>query len=155
MEVKNTRRGHFTPLKKRTVFEDHSLTLYSIGWLGILVNRHTQTVRLWEYKGYLPRPIFATDEVQVRYYSAAELIGYAQIINTFPRSCGAPGTKGKTPWKKFKTRLHEFKQQLIAAIQQKHQNVFIEALPNEQKLKEAWQNNLSKDLKQIATNIIK
>jgi hypothetical protein len=154
MENTATRRGRFTPLKRKVIHEGRSFTLYSVGWLAILVNRHVQTVRNWEYKGYLPKPVFETDSTGVRYYNAAELMGYAEIINTFPRRCGAPGTLGATKWKDMGKRLHLFKNKLLSQLSIKDEQAFRAELPNEAKIYASWCNPMNKDLKQRAQRIL-
>lgn len=60
-------------------------TLYSIGWLGLMLNRSPHRLRQWERNGTLPRPILQ-DQLQetTRYYLAAEIQAYARIFKATP-----------------------------------------------------------------------
>ncbi len=67
------------PPKKKIRFKGCELTVYGIGWLAILCNRGTQSVRRWESDGHLPKPLLDLKSADRRYYTVAELLGYSEI----------------------------------------------------------------------------
>ena len=68
------------PPKKNIVYNGHAMTVYGIGWLAYLTHRKTHTVRSWERKKILPRPILDLKDGR-RWYTTAELIAYVRIFN--------------------------------------------------------------------------
>ncbi len=73
-------RRCFKPPVKKVKYGDHELTLYGLGWLSFLCKKGHSTLRLWESRGILPRPLFAPSGL-LRYYTAEELANYAGVIN--------------------------------------------------------------------------
>ena len=67
------------PRTKMIVFNGFKLKTYSVGWLALLTDRTTFSVRRWEADGYLPRPLIKAKGDNARWYSAAELRGYAEV----------------------------------------------------------------------------
>lgn len=81
------------PPTKKVVFKGFKLKVYSIGWLALLTNRTSWTVRRWESLGMLPQPVLNFSQGAKRYsrwYTAAELLAYSEI---FKKS----NVKTKTP----------------------------------------------------------
>lgn len=141
------------PFKKCVVFNETTLTVYSIGWLALLVSRHVGTLRVMEKEGVLPQPIFHEQMGNdVRYYTAAELLGYSEILksNRLP-----PGRSLKGESKKgvLRSKMRLFKTQLKQAMA-RGKNV-ISTLPNEDRFEKAFENRPDKDYKAIAARIIK
>lgn len=64
--------------RKTAVFDGRKYTLYSIGWFGMLVHRSKWTIRWWERKGILPKPLLSLNTT-TRWYLADEIAGYARI----------------------------------------------------------------------------
>src|ERR1043166_3508592 len=83
--------GTFTrvPLTKEVEIGGFKLRVYSFKWLVYSVNRSPYTVFTWEKSGILPKPILSLKNCYVshwrvaRWYSAAEIIGYAEIVHTY------------------------------------------------------------------------
>lgn len=140
-----------TPFKKKITYKSKPLTVYSVGWLAVLVNRHIQTVREWEYKGVLPRPLFQVDDTGTRYYSAAELIGYSSILNSNARP---RGWKAKTDWDGLQQKLAAYKKALLSALTNGHSEAYKEALPNESSMQARFGRAENKDIKALAHRLI-
>ena len=96
-----------TPRNKRITYLGATLTVYSIGYFAHIVNRSSDSVRRWERTKVLPTPIFSLPEDKRRWYTAAELYGYAEI---FRKSNIRPRVKIEdTP---FKRMCNDFKLKL-------------------------------------------
>jgi DNA-binding transcriptional MerR regulator len=67
------------PRTKDIIHSDTRIRLYSIGWMRYMTYLADVTLRGWERKQILPKPIFALAG-GVRWYSSAELIAYSRII---------------------------------------------------------------------------
>lgn len=64
---------------KVVLFKKVRVTVYSIAWLAHLCNRSADTIRRWERRGVLPKPILSSEDGR-RWYTASELRGYANIV---------------------------------------------------------------------------
>ncbi len=144
------------------MFDHVTLTVYSIGWLALVARRHTMTIRKLEYQGILPTPVFDRDQVdgQFRYYTAAEIIGYAQIISQNPRPCGGALRAGgvKVAMQRtiaLKQKLHLFRTELKKQIEGHKKTALIPALPNEAVLENLFlQPKGDVDLREKAVRIL-
>jgi DNA-binding transcriptional MerR regulator len=100
------------PLTKEVRMGEFRFRLYSISWLARLVNRSANTVRRWEARDCLPRPIIDVPGKKARWYSAAELRGYAKIIHQ-------ANIRRRVPIEDtdFKLKAQEFRAKLMADMQ--------------------------------------
>lgn len=67
------------PRSKQVMLGKHTLEVYSIGFLAMATDLANVTLRLWERKGILPKPILTLPGM--RYYTAPELLKYAALIS--------------------------------------------------------------------------
>lgn len=151
------------PFKKVVMFDEFNLTVYSIGWLALVTQRHPMTIRKLEYQGILPEPIFDRADVggDYRYYCAAEIVGYGQIISQNPRPVGGSlreGGKSKGAAKRtqvLKQKLHEFRTELKKQLDNKRPTALLTALPNEARLEAMFTApKADKDLRAKALKIL-
>ncbi len=134
----------YLPFKRKVLLGERSMTVYSLGWLAILASFHPMTLRKWEGKGILPKPIFEKQIDPVfRFYTAGELIGYAGIIKRYPRQAG----KAYDP--QLKVALYNFYTALKKQLEHDGASV-VEALPNEAKIEAMLKNNPDRNDRRIA-----
>lgn len=67
------------PRRKRVKVGKHTLEVYSIGFLAAATNLANVTLRLWERKQILPKPVLNVGS-GMRFYTAPEILNYASII---------------------------------------------------------------------------
>lgn len=65
--------------RKTIVYKGRNLRLYSIAWLAHLSGKSVRSLHRWDTLGKMPKPLFVLSD-GVRWYSAAELKGYARLI---------------------------------------------------------------------------
>lgn len=153
----SVRKNKYLPFRKRIVYEENHLWVYSIGWLAIMTNRHPMTLRKLETSGVFPKPLFDRDQIDgmYRYYTAAELIGYAQILCQYRLK---PGFNSKAYNKQMratmKHKLHEFRLELKKRVEAKSPSALIPSLPNEQSIYKAISTPKERNLKQTAERIL-
>jgi hypothetical protein len=140
------------PFRKTIVYKGQKLTVYSIGWLALLIGRHIQTVREMEYNGILPTPAFETDETKVRYYTGGELVGYTKLITSFPRRKGKPGKGKPTDWRLLRDKLHLFKREYLSKLS--IGGSLLPSLPNEEALSKALLSPRDRDFKLTAQKLV-
>lgn len=140
----------YLPFKKTVLLDgQQSLTVYSIGWLALLTRRHPGTMRSWERRGLLPLPLFEKQiDPMFRYYCAAELMGYARIINSARREVGKAYDKG------LKERMHSFRADLKKAMAANPGNLVLK-LPDEERLETSLKNNVDKHQRRIGKELSK
>src|ERR1043166_4767149 len=71
----------FVPIERLFIYGGETIRVYSIGWLAYMCNRNQQSIRRWQRDKILPAPIFDLNDGK-RWYTAAELIGYAKIVRS-------------------------------------------------------------------------
>jgi hypothetical protein len=136
-----------TPPSKIVAFRNHSITVYSIGWLAILTNRSSQSVRLWERRQLLPKPILQLND-GFRWYTAAELLGYSKIYNA------AGITPGVSIFSStFAANAGDFHRQLKLELTNK-QVIPLAELPDFKRFQEAFSNLKDEALKAKANKIL-
>ena len=113
----------FVPRTKTSFLAGHKVKLYSIGWLAYMCDRTRDTIRRWERTNILPAPIFHVSE-NARWYTAAELMGYSQIIRT------ANIKRGEKTLLPVMRRTHEFRSKLKKVFREEPHRLK-EDLPNE------------------------
>ena len=70
------------PYRKKVKYKETLITLYSIGWLAYYSNKGNSTLRRWESKKVLPRPLLSLEGDSNRMYSAREILGYSHVIKS-------------------------------------------------------------------------
>jgi DNA-binding transcriptional MerR regulator len=65
--------------KVRLVAGGEIYTLYSIGWIAVLTNKDPHTIRRYEWRQIIPKPLITTKDNQ-RWYLAEEVAGYSREI---------------------------------------------------------------------------
>jgi hypothetical protein len=114
------------PLTTRATVQGRLMQLYSVGWLAHFMGRSVFRVRHWERIGVLPRPLVSlppeTNTFQkvwpMRWYLAAEVIGYSQIFKTI-RILPGVGIERTD----FKRRVFEFRTALKKMLAKEIQRV--------------------------------
>jgi DNA-binding transcriptional MerR regulator len=125
----------YLPFRKTVLFKEKTMTVYSIGWLALLLGRHPMTVRKWEKDGTLPKPVFGDQiDKRYRYYTPGEILGYARIAKRF--ECRS----GRAYPPELKDSLHTFRSQLKAQMDKDPSNVLLN-IPDEGRIEKALQNN--------------
>lgn len=139
------------PPNKTVSYKSFRLRVYSVGWLAHLTERTSDTVRRWERLEVLPKPILVLGGKR-RWYSAAELKGYAEI---FKRS----NVRRKIPIEStnFRTLSYLFKKRLAAQVKI-DPTVLGRTITGEETIKtamskareEKWKKKVDEILKQVA-----
>ncbi len=111
----------FIPQEKSIIYGSHSIKVYSIGFLSYMCNRSQNCIRRWQRTKILPRPIFDLYDGK-RWYTAAELIGYTQIVRQGNIRAGA-----KMPIS-VKLQFADFRRQLKHVIKKDPDN--LQGLPS-------------------------
>lgn len=70
------------PRTRRVQLGKHTLEVYTIGLLATATQMARVTLRLWERKKVLPRPILKIPG-EMRYYTASEILKYATVISNY------------------------------------------------------------------------
>ncbi len=68
------------PARKKVVVGGELVQLYSIGWMAVMTGRSVQSIRLWERKGWLPKPIVSLPNHPDRWYLGVEIETYTRIF---------------------------------------------------------------------------
>lgn len=68
------------PRIKRVLWQETTISVYSIGWMSYLTFLAAVTIRKWEREGIIPKPFFKLAGSN-RWYSAAELLLYSSTIH--------------------------------------------------------------------------
>ncbi len=126
----------FAPMRRIVLLGELPLTLYSLGWLSLFLQRSVRTLLRWEQRGILPNGIFCADRAKgdFRWYSAAEIIGYSHIAkNTSLKR----GFFGEFEGDKLRLRFAEYRTKLKEAIQKDPQFVAQE-IPEWEKISNVW-----------------
>lgn len=112
------------PSRKKVIIDGQLVELYSIGWLAVMVNRSTQSIRKWERSGKLPTPLVTLSGQEDRWYLAVEISTYTEIFQQ-EKPNRIDGFK-KT---KFQERCALARVALKKALAAKHPSMFA-PLPN-------------------------
>jgi predicted DNA-binding transcriptional regulator AlpA len=114
---------------KTIKYRNRQLRLYSLKWLAVMCHRHPQTFYRLEKEGSMPRPIFDIGDA-VRWYTAAEIKGYAKLFKAAKLRPGRIyiGTVKASYW--FQTNAAAFKAKLKTFIED-HTDKVPEKLDNE------------------------
>lgn len=73
-------RSEPMPRKKVIKLGSQDITVYSIGWFAYVARISRQTIRLWEAKKILPRPLLNISGNR-RFYTPSEILVYASDID--------------------------------------------------------------------------
>jgi DNA-binding transcriptional MerR regulator len=92
------------PTKKVIKYKGIVMTVYTLGWLAHLSGCSIHTLRFWEGRKVMPRPIFKLPGHR-RWYTSLELIHYAKGIKDFWANYSRDSTG-------FKVLLHNINAQL-------------------------------------------
>ena len=65
--------------RKTIMFGKLKVRLYSVAWLGAMIEKSPRAIHAWERQGMFPKPIFKLNDA-IRWYCAAELHGYSKIV---------------------------------------------------------------------------
>lgn len=68
------------PRTKKVMLGSHTFEVYTIGFLAATTELAQVTLRLWERKGILPKPILRIPGT-MRYYTASEVLAYAGAVS--------------------------------------------------------------------------
>jgi hypothetical protein len=129
--------------KKEVLVNGVMMTVYSIGWLGLLTNKGIANIRRWERLKILPKPIVIIPGEDRRYYLAAELVGYSEIYKRSDVRAGFPIQK--TP---FKRQARAFKVQLQQVINNpKKLKALVTKIPNEAAYEKGARRDRERNLK--------
>jgi DNA-binding transcriptional MerR regulator len=105
--------------KKDVLVKGRRFTVYSIGWFAFLLHRTPWTIRNWERKGILPKPILNLGN-DTRWYLPDEIEGYAKI---YLRADVRAGKKIEET--RFKHEAHVFEAELSKRVNRNDQTLSI------------------------------
>lgn len=144
------------PYKKLVKIGTEQLTVYSIGWLARAVDRNVHTVRQWEAKGILPRPLINLELTPsskdksvgtTRWYLAAEIAGYASAFRKAKVRRGI--SIESSPFKRSAALIRAD----LKKAMQKNIKAFPKKLSNEAQIQAGWETKtdgkLDKEMKAI------
>ncbi len=135
------------PVEKNFIYGDSVLKMYSIGWLAYMCNRSQVCLRKWQRDGILPRPLFDLNDGR-RWYTAAELIGYAKIIREGNVSPGRKSLFAVKEWMwRFRLRLKK--------LYDKEPDRIRKELPNEFSIKDLMRRHKEEYWKEKADGLLK
>lgn len=134
--------------KKQVLVGDRMMTVYSIGWLGILTNKGNANIRKWERTGVLPKPLLVIEGETRRFYLAAELLGYSALY-------AASGIRAGIPIKasKFHLKCQRFQRDLKRLLKESPEKL-VEKLPQEEAIDRGVSKKKERDLLQKAQLVI-
>ena len=69
------------PVFKDVIYSGIRIRVYSIGWLSVISSLANVTLRLWERKGILPKPLFRLANRR-RWYTPMELFQYNTLVRS-------------------------------------------------------------------------
>lgn len=135
--------------KEKTItYNGFTFAVYPISWLAFLMGRATITVRRWERTNMLPKPLFQLPNCTTRYYCAAEIQGYVEILKQSNiRRCVLISSTG------FNRETHLFKERLRKVIDKELRR--LPALPHQEKTRQYIKLHQQKGWQQKAMRLIK
>lgn len=135
-----------TKPKKTIHYKDRAITVYSIGWLALLVNRTVTQVRRWEKAKILPPPLLDAHDNR-RWYTAGELHGYSRV---FKASNVRTGMKiENTP---FKIKAAQFRMNFRKVLEGPAKDI-VAKLPEEEAIIAAFSDNREAQVRDEARRI--
>jgi len=70
------------PYRLKVEYQGVSLYLYSIGWIALYSRKGRSTLKRWEQRGVLPKPLLNLDGKNHRLYTSREILEYSTIIRS-------------------------------------------------------------------------
>lgn len=114
------------PRTKTVRLGAHTFEVYSISWLALFIHRRPGTIKIWEERKLLPKPLL--DLGRHRYYTANEIMEYACAFRTSDTKTGT--ALETTP---FRAKCAEARMRLRRIVEKEPERILKE-LPNKTRL---------------------